>query len=58
MGYDSLYLVDKLSSMQQRPYVRHFGQTGILKLDDNNILTRSLLWGIYQQGKVSEIAMD
>lgn len=58
MGYDSLYLVDKLPSMQQRPYVRHYGQTGILKLDDNNILTRSLLWGIYQKGKVSEIAMD
>jgi hypothetical protein len=58
MGYDSLYLVDKLPSMQQRPYVRHYGQTGILKLDANNILTRSLLWGTYQQGKVSEIAMD
>lgn len=58
MGYDSLYLVDKLPSMQQRPYVRHYGQTGILKLDDDNILTRSLLWGIYQNGKVSEIAMD
>ncbi|MFT5297302.1 MAG: outer membrane PBP1 activator LpoA protein [Colwellia sp.] len=58
MGYDSLYLVDKLPSMQQRPYVRHYGQTGILKLDDNSILTRSLLWGIYQKGKVSEIAMD
>jgi len=58
MGYDSLYLVDKLAAMHQRPYVRHYGQTGILKLDDNNILTRSLLWGIYQNGKVSEIAMD
>ncbi|MFB0981865.1 MAG: penicillin-binding protein activator [Alteromonadaceae bacterium] len=58
MGYDSLYLVDKLPSMKQRPYVRHFGQTGILKLNSNNTLTRSLLWGIYQKGKVSEIAMD
>jgi outer membrane PBP1 activator LpoA protein len=58
MGYDSLYLVDKLPSMKQRPYVRHYGQTGILKLDDNNVLTRSLLWGIYRKGKVSEIAMD
>jgi outer membrane PBP1 activator LpoA protein len=58
MGYDSLYLVDKLPSMKQRPYVRHYGQTGILKLDDNNVLTRSLLWGIYRKGRVSEIAMD
>jgi outer membrane PBP1 activator LpoA protein len=58
MGYDSLYLVDKLPSMKQRPYVRHYGQTGILKLNSNNTLTRSLLWGIYQKGKVSEVAMD
>jgi outer membrane PBP1 activator LpoA protein len=58
MGYDSLYLVDKLPAMKQRPYVRHYGQTGILKLNSNNTLTRSLLWGIYQKSKVSEIAMD
>jgi outer membrane PBP1 activator LpoA protein len=58
MGYDSLYLVDKLPSMKQRPSVRHYGQTGILKLNSNNTLTRSLLWGIYQKDKVSEIAMD
>ncbi|MEH6383485.1 MAG: penicillin-binding protein activator [Colwellia sp.] len=58
MGYDSLYLVDKLPLMKQRPYIRHYGQTGILKLNSNNTLTRSLLWGIYQNGEVSEISMD
>jgi outer membrane PBP1 activator LpoA protein len=58
MGYDSLYLVDKLPLMKQKPYVRHYGQTGILKLNSNNTLTRSLLWGIYQDGEVAEIAMD
>lgn len=58
MGYDSLYLVDKISAMKARPYVRHYGQTGILKLNTNNTLTRSLLWGIYQKDKVAEIAMD
>jgi outer membrane PBP1 activator LpoA protein len=58
MGYDSLYLVDKLSIMKKRPYVRHFGQTGILKLNSNNTLTRSLLWGVYKKDKVAEIAMD
>ncbi|MBA6232525.1 MULTISPECIES: penicillin-binding protein activator [unclassified Colwellia] len=58
MGYDSLYLVDKLPLMKQKPYIRHYGQTGILKLNSNNTLTRSLLWGIYQNGNVSEISMD
>ena len=27
MGYDSMYLVDKVKAMQKRPYIRHFGQT-------------------------------
>ena len=58
MGYDSLHLVDKLPAMKKRPYVRHYGQTGILKLNDKNTLIRSLLWGVYQKDKVSEIAMD
>jgi len=58
MGYDSLHLVDKLPAMKKRPYVRHYGQTGILKLNDRNTLIRSLLWGVYQKDKVSEIAMD
>ena len=58
MGYDSYNLLDKASLMQQAPYIRHFGQTGILKLNDSNILTRSLIWGRYQNDKVIQIAMD
>jgi outer membrane PBP1 activator LpoA protein len=58
MGYDSLLLVDKISAMQLHPYIHHYGQTGILKLNSNNILTRSLLWGVYQRDKVVEIVMD
>jgi outer membrane PBP1 activator LpoA protein len=58
MGYDSLSLVDNISKMKQRPYVRFFGQTGTLKLNSNNTLSRSLLWGVYQKDKVAEITMD
>lgn len=57
MGYDSFNLIDKIPHMQEHNYVRHYGQTGILKLNDNNILTRSLLWGRYQRNRVQEIAM-
>ncbi|PKI13277.1 penicillin-binding protein activator [Colwellia sp. 12G3] len=58
MGYDSYQLIDKIPLMQQAPYLQHWGQTGVLKLGDNNILTRSLLWGVYQRNKVVSIAME
>ncbi|MCW8832458.1 MAG: penicillin-binding protein activator, partial [Colwellia sp.] len=58
MGFDSFNLLPKISSMQQAPYILHFGQTGTLKLDENNILTRSLTWGRYQNDKVTEIVME
>jgi outer membrane PBP1 activator LpoA protein len=58
MGFDSFDLVQKIPAMKVEPYVRHFGQTGVLKLDERNMLTRSLLWGKYYQGEVQEIVMD
>ena len=58
MGFDSLALVDKIFAMQNKTYVRHYGQTGILQLGKDNILTRSLIWGKYSRSKVQEFAMD
>jgi len=58
MGYDSLYLVDNIDKMKQRPYVRYYGQTGTLQLNSNNTLSRSLLWGVYQKDKVAETTME
>lgn len=58
MGYDSYHLVENIALMQQAPYIRHYGQTGVLKLNDNNVLTRSLLWGKYQNEGVKQIAME
>ena len=58
MGYDSYHLLGKVSLMQQAPYIRYFGQTGVLNLTENNILTRSLIWGKYQHNKVSQIALE
>jgi outer membrane PBP1 activator LpoA protein len=58
MGYDSYNLLNKATLMQQAPYIRHFGQTGVLKLNTSNVLTRSLIWGHYQKDKVIQIAMD
>ena len=58
MGYDSYQLINKIPLMQQAPYLQHWGQTGVIKLGNNNILTRSLLWGTYQRDKVVSIAME
>lgn len=58
MGFDSYHLLSKQPLMKQAPYIRHFGQTGVLKLNHDNILTRSLIWGQYKNNKVMQIAMD
>ena len=58
MGFDSYNLLGKIAQMKQAPYIRHFGQTGVLKLNNKNILTRSLIWGQYLNDKVVEVAMD
>ena len=58
MGYDSYQLINKIPLMQQAPYLQHWGQTGVLKLNDDSVLTRSLLWGVYKQNKVVSIAME
>ena len=58
MGFDSFSLIDKIPLMQQAPYIRHFGQTGVLKLNNNNVLTRSLIWGRYQNSRVQHIVME
>lgn len=58
MGIDSLALIEKIPKMQRDAYVRHFGQTGVLKLNPDNILTRSLIWGQYEKDKVAQISMD
>lgn len=58
MGYDSYNLLNKVSLMEQAPYIRHYGQTGVLKLNKGNILTRSLIWGRYHNDKVMQIDMD
>ncbi len=58
MGFDSYNLLGKVSLMKKAPYIRHFGQTGRLKLNNENILIRSLLWGQYKNNKVSQVVMD
>ena len=57
LGFDSFFLMNKVSLMKKAPYIHHFGQTGILKLNRNNILSRTLIWGKYRANRVRAIAM-
>ncbi len=58
MGFDSYQLIDKIPLMKQAPYLQHWGQTGVLKLNKSNVLTRSFLWGSYKHNKVVTIVME
>ena len=58
MGFDSYNLLGKVSLMKQAPYIRHFGQTGVLRLNSENILNRSLIWGQYRNDKVMQVAIN
>ena len=58
MGFDSYNLLGKPFLMQKSPYIQHFGQTGVLKMNNDNILTRSLIWGKYKNDKVTQFALD
>ena len=58
LGYDSIMVTPKLKQMKELPYLRHYGQTGELNMDKNNILSRSIIWGQYTDGTVKEVAME
>ena len=58
MGYDSYELIEKIPSMEKLPYIRHYGQTGVLQRNNNGVISRSLQWGKYTRDKVTAFDMD
>jgi len=58
LGYDSFSILNKLEQMKKLPYLRHYGQTGELKIGENNIISRSIIWGQYANGTVKEVVME
>jgi outer membrane PBP1 activator LpoA protein len=58
LGFDSYQLINSLPLMKEAPYIRHYGQTGILQLGIDGVLNRTLLWGQYKRGKVVEIEIN
>ncbi len=51
LGVDAYHLVHNLNHLGNENYGSYEGQTGKIKLDDNNRITRELLWAKFKKGK-------
>jgi outer membrane PBP1 activator LpoA protein len=65
LGIDAYHLVYNLDYLQNRDYAFYDGQTGNIQLDNNNRITRKLLWAKFEKGKavyfepaIAELALD
>ena len=51
LGVDAYHLIYNLSYLKNKDYAFYSGQTGNIQLDDNNRITRTLLWAKFKNGK-------
>jgi len=58
MAYDVLPLLKNLNKFIQQPFSRLQGQTGEIKLNNDHVFLRSLLWGTFTNGEVKQIEME
>ena len=65
LGVDAYHLIYNLDYLQNKEYAFYAGQTGNIQLDENNRITRKLLWAIFKNGKpvyyepvISQTALD
>ena len=58
MGIDSWQLIDKVTLMQQLPMLKHKGEIGILQMNNNGVISRSLSWARYRSSRVQSIVVQ
>ncbi len=58
MGIDSWQLTSKVNSMKLIPVLKHYGETGVLQMNQQRIINRSLLWGRYRSSRIQNVEMD
>ena len=58
MGIDSWQLLDKVLHMDKLPMMIHYGETGTLQMNRDNVISRSLSWGKYRASRVQSIDME
>jgi outer membrane PBP1 activator LpoA protein len=57
LGVDAYRLYPRLQQLKDIAGAKLFGTTGILHLRDDNVITRTLMWANFQDGKVSPVPM-
>ena len=57
MGVDVHRLYPRLQQLKEFPEERIFGSTGILQLNDNNVVTRQLMWASFDNGEIRSVPM-
>lgn len=57
LGVDVHRLYPRLQQLKEFPEEKIFGATGILNLDKDNVVKRTLMWAQFRDGKVSAIPM-
>ena len=51
LGIDAYHLISNLDYLENKDFAYYDGQTGNIQLDQNNRITRKLLWAKFERGK-------
>lgn len=57
LGVDAYYLYPKLDQMKLIPGEKLYGTTGIISIDDDNVIKRRLMWAQFKNGKVTQLPL-
>ena len=57
LGVDVHRLYPRLQQLKDYPNERVFGSTGMLALNEDNVITRTLMWAQFQEGEVRAVPM-
>lgn len=57
LGVDVHRLYPRLQQLKEHEHERIFGSTGILSLNENNVVIRSLRWAQFRDGEVNSLPM-
>jgi uncharacterized protein len=53
LGIDAYKLCSQIPQLLNMPKIGISGMTGVLKIDDNNVINRQLIWGTFDNGLVT-----
>ncbi|MBL6689089.1 MAG: penicillin-binding protein activator [Pseudomonadales bacterium] len=57
LGVDVHRLYPRLQQLKEYPNERVYGSTGMLALNEDNVITRTLMWAQFQEGEVRAVPM-